>query len=307
MQHPAQLLYQTTLRKAFPPVQFAFAYGSAVFQQHGRAKGKMLDLIFVVDDPTSWHQANMAYNPHHYSFMRFFGPRTIRKVQRYSAGVYYNTLVTVDSQLLKYGVIGTEDLLDDLLNWRWLYVAGRLHKPVVILTDQPAIGASTEVNGAVSNAISQNLSSAALCASLLCGEGGAPFSKESLFMNVAALSYRGDFRMIVGEDRDKVKNIVKPYIKEFHELYKNHLAEFVLSTSDDMLKLKDHVTVSSCIDRLPSCVAQRARDKGELQQALSRIVYASSWRQSMKGIVTAGLHKTLVYSAEKLVKMVKSM
>lgn len=268
----------------------------------------MLDLIFAVDDPTSWHQENMALNPHHYSFMRYFGPRTVRSVQRYPAGVYYNTLVTVDSQLLKYGIIATEDLLDDLLNWRWLYVAGRLHKPVVILTaDQPATGACAEVNGVVSNAISRNLSSAALCASLLSGASGTPFSEESLFMNVAALSYRGDFRMIVGEDRDKVKNIVKPHIKEFHELYKNHLAEFVVNTGDDRLVLKDHVTVSGCIDRLPSCVAQSVRCDGKLQKALSRIVYASSWRQSLKGIGTAGLHKTLVYSAEKLVKMVNSM
>lgn len=305
MQHHVQLLYQTTLRKAFPPVQYAFAYGSAVYQQHGRAKGKMLDLIFAVDDPTSWHRENIVRNPQHYSFMRYFGPRAICDVQRYPAGVYYNTLVTVDSQLLKYGIIATEDLLDDLRNWRWLYIAGRLHKPVLILTDQQ--NTCAKANVALSNAINQNLSSAALCASLLSGQSGTPFSKENLFMNIAALSYRGDFRMIVGEDKDKIRNIVKPYVKEFHDLYNNHLAEFVESTSDDQLVLKNHVTVHSCIDRLPLCVAERVRHNEGLQQALSRIVFASSWRQSVKGILTAGLYKTSVYSAEKLVKMFKSM
>ena len=309
MQHPVHVLYETALRKAFPPVQFAFAYGSAVYQQHGRVKGKMLDLIFAVDDPQSWHHENMARNPHHYSFLRYFGPRAIRKVQRYSAGVYYNTLVTVDSQLLKYGVIATEDLLDDLCNWKWLYVAGRLHKPVVILNDQPAAGARTGMNGAVSNAISQNLSSAALCASLLSANNSpdTPFSEESLFMNIAALSYRGDFRMVIGEDKDKVRNLVKPYVKEFHDLYKKYLVEFVASTNEDMLVLKDHVTLNSYIDRLPSCVAQGLRHGCGLQRALSRIVYASSWRQSVKGIFTAGLHKTVWYSGEKLVKMARSM
>ena len=36
--HPAALFYESSLRSLFPPVKFAFAYGSAVFQQQGRPK-----------------------------------------------------------------------------------------------------------------------------------------------------------------------------------------------------------------------------------------------------------------------------
>lgn len=37
------------------------------------------------------------------------------------------------SQIIKYGVISTESLIDDLMHWKTMYVAGRLHKPVSII------------------------------------------------------------------------------------------------------------------------------------------------------------------------------
>ena len=63
-------------------------------------QGKMLDLVFAVRDSELWHEENMARNPEHYSALKWMGPKTVAHVQRASAGVYYNTLVTVDSQVV---------------------------------------------------------------------------------------------------------------------------------------------------------------------------------------------------------------
>lgn len=62
-------------------------------------QGKMLDLIFVIDDAESWHDENIARNPLHYSFLRHSGSRTIAKIQRAGGGVYYNTLVEINSKV----------------------------------------------------------------------------------------------------------------------------------------------------------------------------------------------------------------
>lgn len=171
----------------------------------------MLDFVFAVDDPITWHTMNLIENRKHYSFLKYLGPKHIGSIQNdYGARVYYNTLVpseervsfcsdimmwliclcsvfqccvlthhpkqhwrvtqlciwgedqhdhqglwlccvmhnwsvehchicklscktkskNVPLQLIKYGVISTDALIDDLLHWKTMYIAGRLHKPV---------------------------------------------------------------------------------------------------------------------------------------------------------------------------------
>jgi len=70
---------------------------------------------------------------------------------------------------IKYGVISTADLVDDLLQWRSFYVSGRMQKPVRILKTVPTVAA----------AATENLRSA-LAAALLMSPPS--FSDLELFM-----------------------------------------------------------------------------------------------------------------------------
>lgn len=55
-------------------------------------------------------------------------------------------LVALYLQMIKYGVVGMPALQQDLQHWSHLYVAGRLHKPVAVLTSQPAAEAAYQRN-----------------------------------------------------------------------------------------------------------------------------------------------------------------
>jgi hypothetical protein len=147
------------LLSAFPPIDFAFGYGSGVFRQASYAASDvpMVDCVFAVSDPVKWHRENLATNRSHYSVLGVAGPRVLAFIQeRFGAGLYYNTDAPLPpaarglvGQRMKYGVISVAALLDDLLNWRYLYVAGRLQKPVHVLGSrgpQSAILAALEAN-----------------------------------------------------------------------------------------------------------------------------------------------------------------
>ena len=204
------------LLAAFPPVAYAFTYGSGVFRQasYSQIDRPMVDCVFAVDDPLEWHRANMASNPSHYSFLAAGGPRIVTAVQEsFGSRMYYNTHVPLPlgargapGQLMKYGVVSSANLLDDLHTWSFLYAAGRMHKPVHTLVARPDISA----------AATANLSAAASAALLSLP---ASFSAWDLYLRIAGLSYAGDFRMTFGEHPDKVANIVSGSAVHFHVLY----------------------------------------------------------------------------------------
>ena len=100
-----------------------------------------------------------------------------------------------------------DNLCSDLLNWRTLYLAGRMHKPLRIIKDDARVRLTQQVN----------LTSAARAALLTLPE---EFSETQLFERIAGISYGGDPRMMLpAEDRGKVGNIVRKQNPQFKELY----------------------------------------------------------------------------------------
>lgn len=315
-------------------IKYSFAYGSGAFKQKtGDPASNMLDLIFVVDKPSLWHAVNLRKNPDHYAQpLRRLGHEAIARYQEsFGARVYYNTLVTTsEGRNIKYGVVSDTALIEDLLDWNYLYLAGRLHKPVKTIIE-------ADEKSAIKTALNQNLQSAIHVALLLLPEH---FSEVNLYKRVASLSYNGDFRMIFGEDKDKVSNIVEPQMQNFRKLYAPILQNFEnymdVPTSSDRIPSSCRQDTSPIakihhLNHLPKAVQLRlvrAWLQGKKRKdaedcfraiahdidcdtnvdiALRNIVWNSSVSQSLKGILTAGLFKSVVYSWRKVRKMMASV
>ena len=329
--HDHEEFLQKILSKFPSGMSFALAYGSGIFHQKGNISSQnMLDFVFVLDNARKWHEDNMysKHHPHHYSAIRWFGTRALVSLQdKLGAGVYYNTLVPMEGRMIKYGTVSRENFLLDLDEWQWLYLAGRLHKPVQVLLQQPN-------DEDIKSALKANLNSA-VTAVLLC----LPeyFTEEELFLSIAGLSYAGDFRMIVGENKNKVRNIVSSSFESFQELYRPILLSssqlhFISSCgkyhqnqeSDMMLsrlmslprnlrqKVADAVeSKTSESSLIESALVKASKDRVYcsklVKKAVTSIVKKSSITQSVKGIVTAGSCKTLIYSAQKLTKMLRGI
>jgi translocator assembly and maintenance protein 41 len=323
-----------TLLSDFPEVTLAFAYGSAVFTQEDNedTKNNMLDVVFVVDDALEWHKANLEINRSHYSVVgRVFRPELIASLQdNFGANMYFNTLVPWNGRIIKYGVISKKSFIDDLVNWMSLYVSGRLHKPVKFLRFCPSD---------IDSFLNTNLKHA-LRTSLLCLPD--QFSDEELFLHITNLSYAGDFRMLIGEHKNKVSNIVIPNMEHFRKLY-HPLLHDDESICIDKSIIHQKCDVKTRYQHL-KCLPQNLKSRivnwrmsglrfqpfnmpsNEMQDAIlyslahdrektseltikgtRSIVRRTSISQSLKGIITAGMFKSFVYSGKKLGKMFRGM
>ncbi|CAO3657550.1 unnamed protein product [Mucor hiemalis] len=307
------------------PVRYAVAYGSGVFRQSGYdEKNKpMVDFIFGVSHPGHWHDLNMQQNPHHYSSIRMLGSGAVSLLQeKVGAGVYFNPYVEVNGMNIKYGVVSIDRLCKDLIDWETLYLAGRMHKPVKILRDDSRVRLANQVN----------LTEAVRVALLTLPEN---FTEEELYNRIAGISYKGDFRMIVGENPNKVQNIVSSQMENFHRLYYGLLDDLpnVSTLNDGRLQQSENPRFRGLmVKKLPKTlydkvigqhrahasrnnldipedmtllyeqVAQSEALPTYIDKSLTEIIAGTAITQSIKGIFTAGAVKTTRYAGAKLGK-----
>ncbi|KAF9267415.1 Mmp37-domain-containing protein [Marasmius fiardii PR-910] len=317
------------------PIRYAFAYGSGVFEQDGYnlpatpndPTAPMLDFMFAVTHSDHFHSINMHQHPSHYPLhARIFGSDYVSRVQSIGPGVWFNAYVPMKGVTIKYGVTTIDNLCSDLLNWRNLYLAGRMHKPLRIIKDDARVRLTQQVN----------LTSAVRAALLTLP---AEFSEGELFERIAGISYAGDPRMILPtENRSKVGNIVRKQAPQFKELYHRlviglpgvhwpaHLSTIQQDTSPLARSAHMRKLPSGLLTRLERSLGSRpglpSREKEEslywvklaedqnlgerLKQEMAGIVRGPATVQSLKGIVSVGISKSIRYTLTKVDKWRKS-
>lgn len=313
----------------------AFAYGSGVFEQEGNvSRSNMTDFILVVEDSEKWHQENLAMNPKDYSrLLSLLGPKAISKLQDdFAAKCYFNTLVPFEDGQIKYGVINRNNLIADLLDWESLYIAGRLQKPVRIIEKMDNVEDSE-----LAMALRMNLKNALHTALLLLP---AKFSEKQLYKKLVGLSYKGDFRMKIAEDVQKVNKITQGSFYELRALYLKQLSkmsEFIYireAEPDQLIRIDQDISPGARhhhLTMLPKNMQEmlvRCWDEPEgkfpdvedilrsaayhrglddlITNALGYVVARQALLQAGKGILTAGFSKSFVYSSKKIAKKFKS-
>ncbi|EJS43646.1 tam41p [Saccharomyces arboricola H-6] len=261
------------------PCRFAFGYGSGVFEQAGYSKNDskpQIDIILGVTYPSHFHSINMRQNSQHYSSLKYFGSEFVSKFQQIGAGVYFNPFANINGHDVKYGVISMETLLKDIATWNTFYLAGRLQKPVKILKNDLRVQYWNQLN---------LKAAATLAKHYTLEKNNNKFDEFQFYKEIAALSYAGDIRYkLGGENPHKVNNIVTKNFERFQEYYKPIYKEVVLNNS---FYLPKGFTLQNT------------------QKLLLSRISKSSALQTIKGVFTAGITKSIKYAWAKKLKSFK--
>ncbi|KAA3669990.1 mitochondrial translocator assembly and maintenance protein 41, partial [Paragonimus westermani] len=294
----------------------AFAYGSVAFPQHGRSlSNSQLDLILIVRDPLTWHFNNIKRNPLHYNAL-------IRQSSKANEPPF--CLKAIIS-----GCFGPQVYYNPLIDW---------HDEVSGQTLSLKYGvASVDRDRNLLTALSYILLR-------LPAHTSQYLTEFDLFHAISSISYDGDWRMIIGEDKKKVTRLVSGIDRliRFRQLYANSLthpslSEFISflpvqtkgestyrlyllnpSSEQFVIRLLDNIPDHICANAVHGLAGDHltckyvlarldpAQRQERLRQAVTRIVRRSSLQQTGLGLFTAGPLRSMVYAGAKLRKMFSS-
>lgn len=298
----------------------------------------MLDFIIAVDNPLAWHTLNLDRNPHHYSaLMRTLGPSAIAALQQttFGARVYFNTRIPCpnSARLFKYGVISTESLLADLRAWNTLYISGRLHKPVHTLIPDSTIAKANKTNLLTATAAALvTLPTVFSEPAFYTATAALSYASDPRFFVRA--EHPDKVANLVAPNLTRFRELYRAQVSSLTD------ALYAPSTTSNWSQSSSRQSLQSLISLLPlsiitrmehvvghrpglsavlrrkgfgdgeirkaaaECLAGfgRSNCKNALMKAVGMVVWSSSVRQSVKGIFTAGIGRSLAYARDKLKK-----
>ena len=285
-----------------PEVVAAYGYGSGVFKQSGyTSKDKpQIDLILVVENLKEWHLENMKLNKSDYSMLGkvFFKHSSLRKLKG-RAGITYISNIVENGSVYKFGTIEEKDLLENLKTWKSFYLPGRFQKTICPIIE----------NEEIKKAIEVNREQALLVASYLVGR--QKVTKKDLYVMLCGLSYFGDTRMKFAENPRKVLNIVEGSFEEYSNIYK--LNKDYLKVDGDEVTI-DQDKIKSRITELPSALVEHLGDnipedysgvRERVFEYFEKVNKKESLQQTIKGIYTNGVFRSIDYAYKKVMKKFK--
>lgn len=205
-----------------PDVIDVIGYGSGVKEQKNYSNSfqKDIDIIATVNNDLLWHQNNFKLNPQNYSKFAHISKLPLR---HYGTDINYLAHLEYKSNFFKLGIVEKKDLIDDLVNWKNFYLAGRLQKSILEI----------EIDNDLEKSINVNRRSALIVALILNYK--KDISLYELLYSICNLSFNKDIRMSYKmENPNKVKNILEGSYDELKDIY-NSLNEEIFTNKGDLI------------------------------------------------------------------------
>ena len=190
-------------------------------------------------------------------------------------------------------------LIKYLNTWESFYLPGRFQKPNLSIIEDKKL----------TDKIAENRKMALLTALFMLNEGKC--SLTDLYTAICSLSYLGDTRMKFAENPHKVLNIVKGSYDYFNEKYGTSDDFFNKDKNDNIKiqysKLKDNI--SSLPESLLEYIGDDIEDFDEIRNKIieyfTNLNKKESLEQTIKGIYTNGVVRSVKYASQKVLKKIK--